>query len=138
MIINDQGIPIAKSRYYHTPSVRDRLNDARRAEMEPDHAGLCVLDTGLIEQATQEIAELGEAVRKADRLTRDRLDEEWKSYQGALDDLLWERLERVTDAAFDSASCNITMDMPNMTEDEKIAFNKILDALRTAYRGVTA
>ena len=47
-----------------------------------------------------------------------------------------ERLERVTDAAFDSASCNITMDMPNMTEDEKIAFNKILDALRTAYRGV--
>jgi len=30
----------------------------------------------------------------------------------------------------------ITMDMPNMTEDEKIAFNKILDALRTAYRGV--
>jgi hypothetical protein len=30
MIINDQGIPIAKSRYYSTPSVRDRLNDARR------------------------------------------------------------------------------------------------------------
>ena len=47
-----------------------------------------------------------------------------------------EGMERVTMAAFDSASCNITMDMPNMTEDEKIAFNKILDALRTAYRGV--
>jgi len=30
MIINDQGIPIAKSRYYHTPNIRDRLNDARR------------------------------------------------------------------------------------------------------------
>ena len=138
MIINDQGIPIAKSRDYSTPSVRDRLNDARRAEMEPDHAGLCVLDPSLIEQATQEIMELGKAVRKADRLTRDRLDDEWKSYQGALEDLLWERLERVTDAAFDSASCNIIMNMPNMTEDEKIAFNKIIDALRVAYKGVTA
>jgi hypothetical protein len=138
MIINDQGIPIAKSRYYSTPSVRDRLNDARRAEMEPDHAGLCVLDPSLIEQATQEIMELGKAVRNADRLTRDRLDDEWKSYQGALEDLLWERLERVTDAAFDSASCNIIMNMPNMTEDEKIAFNKIIDALRVAYKGVTA
>jgi len=138
MIVNDQGLPIAKSGYYNTPSVRDRLNDARRAEMEPDHAGLCVLDPNLIEQAQKEIAELAESVKKADRLTRDRLDEEWKSYQWTLDDLLWERLERVTDAAFDSASCNITMDMPNMTEDEKIAFNKILDALRTAYRGVTA
>jgi len=30
------------------------------------------------------------------------------------------------------------MDMPNMTEDEKIAFNKIIDALRVAYKGVTA
>lgn len=138
MITNEQGLPIAKSRYYHTPSVRDRLNDARRAEMEPDHAGLCVLDPSLIEQATQEIMELGKAVRKADRLTRDRLDDEWKSYQGALEDLLWERLERVTDAAFDSASCNIIMNMPNMTEDEKIAFNKIIDALRVAYKGVTA
>ena len=138
MIINDQGIPIAKSRYYSTPSVRDRLNDARRAEMEPDHAGLCVLDPSLIEQATQEIMELGKAVRNADRLTRDRLDDEWKSYQGALEDLLWERLERVTDAAFDSASCNIIMNMPNMTEDEKIAFNKIIDVLRVAYKGVTA
>ena len=138
MITNEQGLPIAKSRYYHTPSVRDRLNDARRAEMEPDHAGLCVLDPSLIEQATQEIMELGKAVRNADRLTRDRLDDEWKSYQGALEDLLWERLERVTDAAFDSASCNIIMNMPNMTEDEKIAFNKIIDALRVAYKGVTA
>jgi hypothetical protein len=137
MIINDQGIPIAKSRYYHTPNIRDRLNDARRAEMEPDHAGLCVLDPSLIEQATQEIMELGKAVRKADRLTRDRLDDEWKSYQGALEDLLWERLERVTDAAFDSASANIIMDVPNMTADEKIAFNKIIDALRVAYKGVT-
>ena len=138
MITNDQGIPIAKSRYYSTPSVRDRLNDARRAEMEPDHAGLCVLDPSLIEQATQEIMELGKAVRNADRLTRDRLDDEWKSYQGALEDLLWERLERVTDAAFDSASANIIMDVPNMTADEKIAFNKIIDALRVAYKGVTA
>jgi hypothetical protein len=138
MIINDQGIPIAKSRYYSTPSVRDRLNDARRAEMEPDHAGLCVLDPSLIEQATQEIMELGKAVRNADRLTRDRLDDEWKSYQETLNDLLWERLERVTDAAFDSASANIIMDVPNMTADEKIAFNKIIDALRVAYKGVTA
>lgn len=70
MIVNDQGLPIAKSGYYNTPSVRDRLNDARRAEMEPDHAGLCVLDPNLIEQAQKEIAELAESVKKADRLTR--------------------------------------------------------------------
>ena len=128
MITDERGLPIAHDPYYATPTTYDRLSAALM--QEKDIAQLAEISLSLFSDARNELHRLKQEIKKADKLTVDRLDMEIWNIKDFVMTITEKRIDKIVGLATSEAVTGEKMDRTGMMEHELIMMNKITDAIK--------
>lgn len=127
MITDERGLPIAHDPYYSTPTTYDRLSAALMQER--DIAQLAEINPTLFSDARNELHRLKEEIKKADKLTVDRIDAQIWNLKDFVMTITERRIDKIVGLAVSEAVTGGKMDRSEMMEHELIMMNKITDAI---------